>query len=249
MLHHLKDSSDAIVYNLIRWADVQTLLPSSSSWSSWSSWSSPSSRCCGVPIMLITPRSGSSKPIRRSPTLSLQTHGSFPPALTSHQYVPIRADSVTRSNPSAESNHSFVLFLSVLPVFSCQTSFFLFFSAQRCPPPPLHQPSVLSLKARRTTFSSSSSAQRTVVEGQAYHGLLVAAVLTLDLPGLHTPQARQVVWRGCGRARERERYHSCFTLRACWRRHIHTVVFPFCWGFDLAIGYLTTLIYNNIQYY
>ena len=90
-----------------------------------------SSRCCGVPIMLIPPRSGSSTPIRRSPTLSLRTHGSFPPALTSHQYVPIRADSVTRSNPSAESNHSFVLFLSVLPVFSCQTSFFCFFLTKK----------------------------------------------------------------------------------------------------------------------
>lgn len=44
--------------------------------------------------------------------------------------------------------------------------------------------------------SSSSSAQHTVIEGQTHHGLLVAAVFPLDLPGLHAPQTGQVVWGG-----------------------------------------------------
>lgn len=43
---------------------------------------------------------------------------------------------------------------------------------------------------------SSSSAQHTVIEGQTHHGLLVAAVLPLDLPRLHAPQAGQVVRGG-----------------------------------------------------
>lgn len=43
---------------------------------------------------------------------------------------------------------------------------------------------------------SSSSAQHTVIEGQTHHGLLVAAVFPLDLPGLHAPQTSQVVWGG-----------------------------------------------------
>ena len=157
MLHHLKDSSDAIVYNLIRWADVQTLLPSSSSWSSWSSWSSPSSRCCGVPIMLITPRSGSSKPIRRSPTLSLQTHGSFPPALTSESIC----------SHSCRFRHSFQPFCWVQPFirsFSLRSARVLL-------------PNIVFFVFFRTTLSSSSSssssAQRAVVEGQADHVLLL----------------------------------------------------------------------------
>lgn len=41
--------------------------------------------------------------------------------------------------------------------------------------------------------ASPSSAQHTVVEGQAHHSLLVAAVFPLDLAGLHTPQTSQVV--------------------------------------------------------
>ena len=40
---------------------------------------------------------------------------------------------------------------------------------------------------------SSTSAQHTVIESQTHHSLLVAAVLPLDLPGLHTPQTSQVV--------------------------------------------------------
>lgn len=42
-------------------------------------------------------------------------------------------------------------------------------------------------------LSATSSAQHAVIEGQTHHGLLVAAVLPLDLPGLHAPQTSQVV--------------------------------------------------------
>lgn len=41
------------------------------------------------------------------------------------------------------------------------------------------------------------SAQHAVVEGQAHYGLLVAAVLPLDLACLHAPQAGQVVRGRC----------------------------------------------------
>lgn len=43
------------------------------------------------------------------------------------------------------------------------------------------------------SFLSACSAQHAVVEGQTHHGLLVAAVLPLDLARLHAPQAGQVV--------------------------------------------------------
>lgn len=49
---------------------------------------------------------------------------------------------------------------------------------------------ILSLVFPLVSLShSSSSSQHTVIEGQTHHGLLVAAIFPLDLPGLNTPQA------------------------------------------------------------